>query len=71
MRLQDNANQVGGKRTHAQMTNARSDDELSDDEILNKIEEEAKGKGDNQIDVDKMTKRQRMAYYANQGETGG
>ena len=53
------------------MKNQRSDDEQSDDEFLNKLEEQAKGKVDNQIDVDKMTRRQRMAYLANQGETGG
>ena len=68
--MQDNASLVGGKRTHGQMKKQKSDDEQSDDEFLHKLEEQAKGR-EQQIDIEKMTRRQRMAYFEKQGESTG
>ena len=45
----------------------KSDDEQSDDEFLNKLEQQCKTK-QQEIDLDKMTRRQRMAYLAAQNE---
>jgi len=41
----------------------KSDDECDDDELIDKLEEQSKRKKET-VDLDKMTRRQRMAYLA-------
>ena len=42
----------------------KSDDDCDDDELIDKLEEQQKRKKDQPADLDKMTRRQKMAYLA-------
>ena len=42
----------------------KSDDECDDDELIDKLEAQNKARKEQPVDLDKMTRRQRMAYEA-------
>ena len=50
--------------------NLKSDDECDDDELIDKLEAQNKARKEQPVDLDKMTRRQRMAYEAAQNSSG-
>ena len=63
---------AGSKRTAADRKKQKSDDEQSDDSFIDKLEEQAKGvRKEEPVDIEKMTRRQRMAHFEKTGEGGG
>ena len=44
----------------------KSDDECDDDELIDKLKQQNKRNKDVTVDLEKMTRRQRMAYLAQQ-----
>lgn len=44
----------------------KSDDECDDDELIDKLEAQNKRRKEKPVDLDKMTRRQKMAYLAQQ-----
>lgn len=58
--------QLAGRKRTRDKTVQKSDDECDDDELIDKLEAQNKRRKEKPVDLDKMTRRQKMAYLAQQ-----